>query len=274
MRLHDRLYILPIFERSIFSVPAAFYSDFSCIFSYCILFKKMSWKELLRSIVVITIFLLPLAGCSVDYNKNIDTSSWKTYRNDKYGFEFKYPNDWVLNEGRTSSMLYVSFSSPDYNQSFEYRGGDFPQRVITKGGELYLNIDSLAGMEPYDFQKLKNELQRMERVATANEIKIGGEGAIYHTRSNSKDSSDAHVHFLRQNDYSLAFIFGISSASSEKKIHQNIFDQVLRTFRFLPGYEPRKCLDGITQAKSSETGQILEFPTNCLPPNWEKINKG
>lgn len=25
----------------------------------------------------------------------IDISDWKTYRNDKYGFEFKYPKDWI-----------------------------------------------------------------------------------------------------------------------------------------------------------------------------------
>jgi len=28
----------------------------------------------------------------------IDTADWKTYRNEEYGFEFKYPGEWVLNE--------------------------------------------------------------------------------------------------------------------------------------------------------------------------------
>jgi hypothetical protein len=28
--------------------------------------------------------------------EEIDTSNWKTYRNEEYGFEFKYPGDWNL----------------------------------------------------------------------------------------------------------------------------------------------------------------------------------
>lgn len=39
----------------------------------------------------------------------IDTSSWKTYRSEKYGFEIKYPEDWNLQE---QENIYIFFTSP------------------------------------------------------------------------------------------------------------------------------------------------------------------
>ena len=42
------------------------------------------------------------------------TANWKTYRNDKYGFEFKYPNYWTLRE----SLIFDS--NPKYKLSVRY----------------------------------------------------------------------------------------------------------------------------------------------------------
>lgn len=40
---------------------------------------------------------------------HIDTSNWKTYRNEKYGFSFKYPKEWKIKtsveEGETGIVL-------------------------------------------------------------------------------------------------------------------------------------------------------------------------
>lgn len=54
-----------------------------------------------------------------------DMSYWKTYQNDKYGYAFKYPQDWILTEIDEETPLqllrsqYVLVQSKDKNFNFE-----------------------------------------------------------------------------------------------------------------------------------------------------------
>jgi len=43
---------------------------------------------------------------------SIDTSSWKSYRNEKHGFELKYPEMWSVNAGSGTGPDIIAISKP------------------------------------------------------------------------------------------------------------------------------------------------------------------
>lgn len=54
----------------------------------------------------------------------IDTSNWKTYRNEKYGFEVRYPSGWEVLNNHPNDPIRFNFSFRDvkYGGSFEWPG--------------------------------------------------------------------------------------------------------------------------------------------------------
>ncbi len=64
---------------------------------------------------------LPKHEAGVSENQKVgisDTSNWKTYKNDQYGFEFQYPATWQFESSTTSSSTVISiYKSSTYNIS-------------------------------------------------------------------------------------------------------------------------------------------------------------
>lgn len=74
---------------------------------------------------------------------NVDTSDWKTYRNDEYGFEFKMPSGWSIEKTTTPAVFYLKSNNfkpvlLGYNYKNEpfYSYGEFQVNVINNSSDL------------------------------------------------------------------------------------------------------------------------------------------
>jgi len=165
-------------------------------------------------------------------------ADWKTYKNTKYTFKFRYPPEWTINEVKVipSFVFRLELYSSDYKFSSDYRGTEFPQITIEQGAQISLSIDSFKGLLPYDFEKLKNKLKQYEGsegVASSKEIQVGGIRAVFHIKKKFIDENNTvDVHFLHPNDNSLVFNIISSSNNLEKDKYQSTFNQILSTFKF------------------------------------------
>lgn len=136
-----------------------------------------------RQIVLITLLAVALVGaaCSQSLPRSsattdaaaeipkavLDTSSWKTYKTEQYGYEFKYPSDWTVNnslpfmQGRLDGAV---FSPP--GPPYELMGID-----ITV--EQPINVDDWIRRAENTNRMQNNGLGKI----TQSKMNVGGEVA-------------------------------------------------------------------------------------------------
>lgn len=128
-------------------------------------------------------------------NQEVETADWKTYRNEKYSFEIKYPPDWY----------YI-------DQEFNPLSGLFFKLAITNSKQIKLNpvlLDTPNRKSP------ENEL-----IYSLTIWKNGNIAKNY--------QEDVHYKVLGVMDGN-AFV----GVDSYKNPNKQIFDQILSTFKFI-----------------------------------------
>lgn len=135
-----------------------------------------------------------LSSLSTEVSKPIDTSNWKTYKNEKYGFEIKYPKSWVMAEVNSGFVdddgAIVTFETPDTDELIEekmispgYRHNLVISYWDTIGDEPEGKINNLNAKSIPDYLKKNPFVQKISETTIAGykayEILSVGYGQAY-----------------------------------------------------------------------------------------------
>jgi hypothetical protein len=144
---------------------------------------------------------MPASQPPIDTTSTDDISSWKTYRNDEYGFEFKYPREFEIQtenftEGAPGGVIFA----------------------VGVGKNILVNV---ARIEK-DLRNWKDHLcapSGMEPVSSSDMEIVGLKGRTY---------NDGEVYVVSRNNYQYFL-----SAFNVNKSVKEILSKILSTFKFI-----------------------------------------
>ncbi len=148
------------------------------------------------------------------------TATWKTYTDTKYGFEFKYPTDWLINEVNSDGQLEII--PPIRN---EKSTGEIVFLIIPKEKNVSINTflsesNPITGGKNSDVYKVEKEF-----VVNGNKVVFARGGCCgwfgKHALVEDKNGK-----------YSLDIVLK-DPLLSKPIVNENIFNQILSTFKFL-----------------------------------------
>ncbi len=148
-------------------------------------------------------------------------ADWKTYRNEKYGFEFQYPVSWKFSEFGNAGEIY----SPDFSSEYNHRSIK-SGTVITVAdyGETYRD-DSVNTL---------NELVKIQTDDAPNIkvtfIKVNGSNAVQFKHSVGENNNTHDVILIVENGRE--YIINQQYKKNSIQPYNEVLDQIISTFKF------------------------------------------
>jgi len=166
----------------------------------------------------------------------IDTSDWKTYRNEEYEFEFKYPKDFELNDSESDELYkphnskLIVWVSKMLCCKISFDDGMSMEISYSVDKSKYPNMDNLLEskrerVSEETFSVEKYNYKNFEGVKTINAVNAG---SIY-----SGMSKEEHIElFLKTDDGFYSFSWVAEDPEDRGFTYTNYFIPMLSTFKF------------------------------------------
>jgi len=156
-----------------------------------------------------------------------DMSDWKTYRNEQYGFEIKYPSEWLVN---AEGFGIVNLMSSSVSSGLAIHTEEISERQTL---DQFLKIRDSSKCEGVPCVK----------VLTKKEIMVANYPAIQRKESWSDCPCTGQTTYFRWNN--LVYIFSgapISSDSITEK-EETVYNKILSTFRVVKIFPTSNIMD-------------------------------
>lgn len=192
--------------------------------------KKKSFKILI--IVSLVVLLLIVAfGIYYFFFSTPDTSDWNVYKNEKFGFEMRYPKDWAVDDDKYvigAMHPFMLFLSPEAQLDFE----EYEKKPPNDRGMFPPDVDiSLAWYGVNDNYNLYTNVADITMTYSDRYIdRMGGEyWTIISGRSESAPTAPYDKALLEK--YDTLFVLNKMRQGSNGK-NDKVFREMISSFKF------------------------------------------
>lgn len=170
------------------------------------------------------VIIQPTIAPTITPAPNIDISDWNTYKNEKYGYEVKYPKDWELKDFGKNGKIEIGKKLPEINLL-----GGHDYGLISIEAIDVINFDSLEQWVDQNYSVNESQHLRFKK-----EIKIDNRFGIYREIINSVAGgyqNDAYIPFNNK-IFRIKIDIYIANAEVQEK-YKEILDSMLNNLKFI-----------------------------------------